>query len=54
MIRGYVWPEIWVRHVILPTVRTYHDAKRKLIDGLKLMRKEVDFLGIDPKAPGAS
>lgn len=35
VIRYWLWPEVWAKRVIAPTIRTYLRAKQQLIDGVK-------------------
>jgi hypothetical protein len=35
MIRYWLWPQVWAKRVVAPTIRTYLSAKRNLIDGVK-------------------
>jgi hypothetical protein len=37
LIKYYVWPEIWVKRVVIPVVRTYAAGKRDVINGLHAM-----------------
>lgn len=34
LIKYYIWPEIWVKKVVIPLVQTYYDGKRDIVDGL--------------------
>lgn len=35
LIKYYLWPEIWVKQVLIPVMRTYLRARRNLINGLE-------------------
>ncbi len=34
LIRYWLWPEVWAKRVVVPTIRTYLSAKKNLIDGV--------------------
>lgn len=34
LIKYYIWPELWVKRVLRPVLRTYFTARRNLIRGL--------------------
>jgi hypothetical protein len=35
LIRYWLWPEVWAKRVVVPTIRTYLSTKRNLIDGIR-------------------
>lgn len=39
--RAYLWPEVWIPRIIAPTVRTFERAKCNLIEGIKVVDREV-------------
>lgn len=41
LIKYYVWPEIWVKRILIPVLRTYLRAKRNLINGLRVSPNKI-------------
>ena len=37
----YLWPEVWMKRVIVPTQRTFLRAKCNLIEGVKTVERVV-------------
>lgn len=48
LIKYYVWPEVWVKRVLIPVMRTYLRAKKDLIDGVKVVDKAVSLVTQHP------
>ena len=41
IIRVYVWPKVWMKEVVIPTLLAYQTAKRNLLDGVRAIEKAV-------------
>jgi hypothetical protein len=40
-VKGYLWPELWMKRVIVPGLRSFLLAKRNLIEGVKVVDRAV-------------